>query len=140
MTPEEAQWWPEGHDDYDWNTAWQEAHWFVTAKVPDERLYNQVYSTMDIDKVTHHHVSYHGITYAPGDPTERGTELELAALIRFKDGMYGCLTAGNDYTGWGCQDYSEMRYGTYSDVLINGMGNDTRELLGLTLNLDDEDR
>lgn len=46
-----------------------------------------------------------------------GTELQVYAVLRFKDGRWGYLEAWNDYTGWGCQDGVEWNVADTAEQL-----------------------
>lgn len=126
MSEEARAWWPEGHDADDWKYAFDTARWY-RAGAPGEPT-DAPYTQGDIAEVKLWHVSYHGVPFTPG---ATGTELTLQALIRFTDGTYGALDAGNDYTGWGCGENSDMRIGTRQAVIRNGMSNEMRRNLGL---------
>lgn len=39
-----------------------------------------------------------------------GSELSFGAVLKLKDGRFAYVTGWNDYTGWGCQDGTEVRY------------------------------
>lgn len=56
-------------------------------------------------------------------------------VVRLKDGRFGFLSAGCDYTGWDCRagGNSDTR-NTLDDLIRWGMGQDDRARLGLALN------
>ena len=84
----------------------------------------------DIKKVHEHHVSYHGTEWRPGDGTS--SELTLVAILELQDGRWATINAWNDYTGWGCQDDSQIRIAPDRLTAIrNGLDNEGRELLGV---------
>ena len=54
--------------------------------------------------------------------------------FRLKDGRYAFVSAGCDYTGWGCQDGGCARLADNVDDLVRlGMGDADRGRLGFTL-------
>lgn len=65
-----------------------------------------------------------------------GTELSMVLVGRLADGRWFGLEAWNDYTGWGCQDSSDIYVGpTLTDVSINGLTNDGRSALDRKLDV-----
>jgi hypothetical protein len=83
----------------------------------------------EVAEVVRWHVSYHGTTWRPGADT--GTELSLHAVLRLKSGLWASVVAGNDYTGWGCQDHADVRLGeTQNDVVEHGLDVEGRSVLG----------
>jgi hypothetical protein len=86
----------------------------------------------DVAEVTEYAIDYHGTPWSPG--SGGGSELGLVLVARLKDGRWLGLEAWNDYTGWGCQDGSDLYIGpTREDVIANGITNDGRSALGLEL-------
>lgn len=84
----------------------------------------------DVEAVVHWYASYHDIRYLPGGDT--GTELQLYAVLRLRDGRWVALEAWTDYTGWGCQDGTEIKVGaTYRQVVDLGLSQGARIALGL---------
>lgn len=74
--------------------------------------------------------SDHG-KWAPGGSV--ATELSMTLLGTLKDGRWFGLEAGNDYTGWGCQDFADLYIGgTREDVILNGLTTEGRNTLGLS--------
>jgi hypothetical protein len=68
--------------------------------------------------------------YSSGGDTEK----DLAALIQLTDNRWATLHAGNDYTGWGCQDYIRWRvFATRDEAIIMGLTNESRGWLKLEL-------
>lgn len=84
----------------------------------------------EIAEVVRWYVSYHGEgKWQPG--MDVGTELTLYAVLRLTSGQWAAVVAGNDYTGWGCQDHAEVRVGeTEDDVVKHGLDSEGRALLG----------
>lgn len=84
----------------------------------------------EVDEVVRWHVSYHGAgKWQPG--TDTGTELSLYAVLRLKSGLWASVVAGNDYTGWGCQDHADVRIGeTEEAVVTHGLDAEGRVALG----------
>ena len=84
----------------------------------------------DIVEVAHAYISYHGATWAPGEGA--GSELELAVVVRLRDGRWAAIEGWNDYTGWGCQDGADVRVGfSEEDVIRGGLTQEARAKLGL---------
>jgi hypothetical protein len=82
-----------------------------------------------VKTVERYSVNYHGADWKPGDTG--GTELGLFAVGTLMDGRWFSVEAWNDYTGWGCQDGSDVYIGaTEADVVANGVTNDGRSALG----------
>lgn len=83
----------------------------------------------DVVEVVRWHVSYHGQgKWRPGDNT--GTELSLYAVLKLHGGRWASVVAGNDYAGWGCQDFSDVRVGGSEDEVVRyGLDTEGRELL-----------
>lgn len=82
----------------------------------------------EVLKVVRWHVSYHGSTWKPGDHT--GTELSLYAVLKLRAGYWASVVAGNDYTGWGCQDFADVRIGRSEDEVVrHGLDVEGRSLL-----------
>jgi hypothetical protein len=86
-----------------------------------------------VEAVEDWYVEYHGEgRWQPGKDV--GTELTLVAVLRLRDGRYASLSAWNDYTGWGCQDGSDVRVGpSKAHVARFGLTQSERTLLGLTI-------
>lgn len=77
----------------------------------------------------------HGERWVPGKHI--GSELEMTLLGRTKGGRWFALEAWNDYTGWGCQDSSDLYIGdTREDAVRNGLTNSGREALGMVEGID----
>lgn len=82
-----------------------------------------------VAEVVRYHVSYHSVTWQPG--VEPGTELSLLTVMRLTDGRWASVVAWNDYTGWGCQDASDVRIGaTEQEVVTHGLDAEARRTLG----------
>lgn len=87
----------------------------------------------EIDAITDYSIFYNGQPWQQGD--EYGTELEMSLIGTLVDGRHFSLSAGNDYTGWGCcGDDAEIYIGaTRQDVLSKGLTNEMRRALGVEL-------
>lgn len=86
----------------------------------------------EVKKVVRWHVSYHGQEWKPGNST--GTELSLVAVLKLRNGQWASVEAWNDYTGWGCQDHSDVRIGDTEDAVVrHGLSTEGRSTLGYTL-------
>ena len=72
-------------------------------------------------------VAWEGSTNEPGG----GTELDLTAVLRLRDGSYLGLHAWNDYTGWGCQDGVEFMYAATLAELVPALTDEARRTLDL---------
>ena|SRR2546421_8420577 len=83
----------------------------------------------DIAETVRFHVRFNGSDWQPGDGA--GTELELVAVLRLLDGRWASVEAWNDYTGWGCQDGSDVRIGDSEEQVIrHGLSAEGRRALG----------
>jgi hypothetical protein len=84
----------------------------------------------EVDEVIRWHVTYHGEKkWEPGMAT--GTELSLYAVLRLRSGLWASVVAGNDYTGWGCQDFADVRIGESEEAVVQqGLDSGGRALLG----------
>lgn len=69
--------------------------------------------------------SYHGVDRTQ----ETGTELTVYAVVEFTDGRVGFVDAGNDYTGWGCQDGIDWWIGEPGWISQFGVTEDARRYL-----------
>lgn len=84
----------------------------------------------DVATIERYKLRYHGNDWGPSDH-EGGTELELNIVGTLKDGRWFSIEAWNDYTGWGCQDGSEVRIGaTEAEVVNFGLTKEGRASLG----------
>ena len=84
----------------------------------------------DVTQVMMYRIRYGNTDWAPGQETE--SELELVAILLLCNGNYASLVAGNDYTGWGCEDFGRLRIGSKADVMSYGLSKEDRAALGLT--------
>jgi hypothetical protein len=86
----------------------------------------------DVAEVTDWFASYHeGGPYVVGSG-DTGTELDLVAILRLKDGRWASVQAWNDYEGWGCQDGTKVAIGdTKEQVVMFGLDEEGRRKLGL---------
>lgn len=83
----------------------------------------------DIAEALRYSISYHGTEWTSG---ETGTELNLYAVLRLKDGRWASLEAWNDYTGWGCQDGATVRIGATREAVTRfGLTDAGRRALGM---------
>lgn len=72
-------------------------------------------------------------SWKPGDP-DLGTEICIVLVGETLDKRWYALEAWNDYTGWGCQDDSDIYFGdTKTDVIVNGLTQEGRVSLDLKL-------
>jgi hypothetical protein len=101
------------------------------AALPDRPKVDRI-CTHDVAEVTDWFVSYHsGGRYVVGSG-DTGTELELFAILRLHDGRWASVSAWNDYTGWGCQDGSNVAIGDSREQVITfGLDEEGRRKLGL---------
>ena len=83
----------------------------------------------EIKSIERSSVSYHGTDWTP--ETGTGSELEMYVLGELNNGQWFTMEAGNDYTGWGCQDFSDIRVGSRDDVIRHGLSDSACEALGL---------
>jgi hypothetical protein len=84
----------------------------------------------DLAEVVRYYVEHHDEVWTPAYPGG-GTELKLIVVARTKDGRWVAVEAWNDYTGWGCQDDSDIRIGASEDQVVRyGLSNDARARLG----------
>jgi hypothetical protein len=98
-----------------------------TAAFPSVRVPEKI-CLAEVDEVVRYHVSYHGEAW----PVATGsTELQMYIVGKLVDGRWFSVVAWNDYTGWGCQDGSEIRVGyTEEQVVEFGLDEQGRKLLG----------
>ena len=91
------------------------------------------FRAIDIENIERYFVSYHGETWTPtGDAG--GSELEMFLFGKLRDGRWFVLEAGNDYTGWGCQDWvTATVHETAGDAIFDGCTADMRSALNLTI-------
>jgi hypothetical protein len=83
-----------------------------------------------VASVERYFVSYHGVQWTPAND-DGGSELEMSVVGRLDSGEWIAVQAGNDYTGWGCQDFADVYVGTdEDDVVYNGLDKSGRECLG----------
>lgn len=104
---------------------------YCSATAPAVRIEDRL-TLADVEAVENYWVSYHGQVWAP-DNEAGGSELDLYMLLRLKDGRYASVIAGNDYTGWGCQDFSDVRIGPRDEVIRYGLDNEGRRRLRLNI-------
>lgn len=82
-----------------------------------------------VERVIRYDVSYHGAEWTA--PDSGGSELDMVLVAELTDGRWISVEAWNDYTGWGCQDGSEVRVGaTEDDVVWHGLTQEGRRRLG----------
>lgn len=82
----------------------------------------------DVEEVVRYSVSYEDVEWKPG--AGGGTELNMVLVARLTDGRWIAIEAWNDYTGWGCQDGSDVRVGASEDQVVRyGLSNEARGLL-----------
>lgn len=86
----------------------------------------------EVSTVVRWHITYHGgQKWEPGMGT--GTELSLHAVLLLKSGLWASVVAGNDYTGWGCQDHADVRLGETEEAVVSqGLDTYGRAILGYT--------
>jgi hypothetical protein len=128
--------WPDEHVGSDFRTAigdHDSSNYSVIyeAALPDKPKADPI-CTRDVAEVTNWYVSYHeGGKYIVGSG-DVGTELTLFAILRLRDGRWASVSAWNDYTGWGCQDGSNVAIGdTLEQVVRFGLDDEGRRKLGL---------
>ena len=99
---------------------WSEYDW-TEVLAPDEAPARE-----DIEEVLHQRLIPGPSGYA---------EMDLAAVMRLKDGRWATVHAGTDTTGWGCHgDYVRWYVGpTLEDAIYNGLTNESRRWLNLEL-------
>ena len=80
----------------------------------------------EVEEVLHQYTTFDGNGWQDTD---------MVAVMRLKDGTFASVHAGNDTSGWGCHgDYTIWYLGsTLDDVIKNGLTNESRDWLGLTL-------
>jgi hypothetical protein len=82
-----------------------------------------------VTQVVRYYVAHNGEVWTPA--SSGGTELELIVVGRDSLGRWFSVEAGNDYTGWGCQDGSDVRIGATEDQVVKfGLTESGRERLG----------
>jgi len=55
-------------------------------------------------------------------------------IVRLNDGRFAFVTAGCDYTGWGCRDGGHVMVApSLPELLLLGLGDEERERLGVVL-------
>ncbi len=104
--------------------------WGRAEPVSQELPEAERFKIADVEAVTRYHVTYHDeVPWAPGRST--GTELNLLAVGRLRDGRWFSVEAWNDYTGWGCQDGSDIRVGATEEQVVRfGLSAEARSALG----------
>ena len=99
-----------------------------TATAPSEKT--EGFQIAEVERVVRYHVSYHSEVWTPTNDAG-GTELSLYVVGQLIDGRWFSVVAWNDYTGWGCQDGSDVRIGdTEEQVVAFGLDQEGRRLLG----------
>ena len=84
-----------------------------------------------VKSVIRYFISYHGTPWTPG--ASAGSELTMYVVGDLHDGRWFSLEAGNDYTGWGCRDYAEVRVeADWESIVSAGLTNEMRSALGLS--------
>ena len=90
----------------------------------------QMFLVTDIAKIKRYAVSYHGGVWT-GPESSTGSELSMAVVGRLTDRRWFSVVASNDYTGWGCQDFADIRVGpTEASVVRFGLDSESRADLG----------
>lgn len=85
----------------------------------------------DVASVVAYDVTSEDGKWQPGGTV--ATELSMTILGTLRDGRWFALEAGNDYTGWGCQDFADIYVGgSREDVVTNGLTTEGRNALGLS--------
>lgn len=108
--------------------AYEYNHQFSAAPIPE--AVDPPIRVHDLAEVVRYYVEHNDVVWTPGS-TDGGSELKLIVVARAKDGRWVAVEAWNDYTGWGCQDNSDVRIGTSEDqVVAYGLSNDARARLG----------
>jgi hypothetical protein len=122
--------WPDEHVVYDFCEAIDGAN-PVTAAMAGAPTVDRITSDQ-VAEVAEWCVTYHG-----GDPYvagsgDTGSELDLVAILRLKDGRWASVQGWNDYTGWGCRDGSQMSIGATKEQVVRfGLDDEGRTKLGL---------
>jgi hypothetical protein len=70
----------------------------------------------DIAKIARYSIYSHGEKVEPKE--EPGSELQLYVVGELKDGRWFSVEAWNDYTGWDCQDGSDVRIGESEEHVV----------------------
>lgn len=84
----------------------------------------------EIAHIERYYVQYHGSVWTP-ESSDGGTELTMHLVGQLVDGRWFSVDAWNDYTGWGCQDSSDVRIGeTEAQVVEFGLDKAACKLLG----------
>ena len=112
----------QGWDTYDWQEIFGNANFDSLG--PDQ---TEPPPPEDVEEVLHQYT-----TYVPDGGYQ---DTDMVAVMRLKAGTFASVHAGNDTTGWGCHgDYVIWHRGdTLDDVIRNGLTNESRGWLGLTL-------
>jgi len=83
----------------------------------------------DVATVERYAISYHDDEWKPGESA--GTELDMVVVGTTITGEWFAVEAWNDYTGWGCQEGSNVRLGaTEEHVVAHGLTVEGRAKLG----------
>lgn len=83
----------------------------------------------DLAEVVRYYAEYNDVRWMPGN--DGGSELVLVVVAKTTDGRWVSIEAWNDYTGWGCQDGSDVRIGGTEDQVVRfGLTEDARRRLG----------
>lgn len=129
MSKQDTSPWPDEYIASDFTEALDTAI-FTTAAVGAPKT-DPITADM-VAEVTDWYATYNeGGPYVAGSG-DTGTELDLIAVVRLKDGRWASINAWNDYTGWGCQDGSEIAIGdTKEQVVQFGLDEDGRRKLNL---------
>jgi hypothetical protein len=87
----------------------------------------------DLAEVVRYYIEHNDVVWKPGDKNG-GSELNLVVVARTKDGRWVSVEAWNDYTGWDCQDSSDVRIGGSEDQVVRfGLTESGRARLGYPL-------
>lgn len=101
-------------------------------EVAFESQHKQKISIYDVVEITNYWISSNAGRFGENECDSVGSELSMHLLGRLNNGTWFTLEAGNDYTGWGCQDFSEVTlHETREDAILNGLTTEARNLLGL---------
>lgn len=118
------------------NDAWTDTDWqYVFPCGEYGTSYSGTYSVHDRSQVAD--VNADRITRVDswfGESPEGGGSVDFTCLVELSDGSWAACMAWADYTGWGCQDDVQWKWGrTRDDVVRYGLDADARRKLNLPL-------
>ena len=105
---------------------------FITALAQTDGPTTDQIKSIFRERVDYGSEGVHG--WRMNDPV--GTEMSMTVLGELIDGRWFALECGNDYTGWGCQDFADLYIGKDRiDAVLNGLTTEGRSALGIEIDI-----